>query len=417
MSSLLTKLSGPKTTESIMPGREEIFNRQVPGLFRYASGPLPKTGALGRIVQETEDIFGLFGVKVLCLSSDGEKLEYLPHWHFNELPVDASPGVYIPVKDSIGGLAVEAGETVHIYDVITSDRWMETDWSLDKLIGSMLSTSIFLGDSVWGILCGFTETPRNFSDKEITSFETLACVAGIIVDRVTSKIRMEDLFLNTATLSHDARNALLPISLAVRAMQKKHGESISEGAEKYLDVITNASKTTGDILRSWRKCTGEVPSDYDDCGLLEGLRSGVAMFGVQAEGREIKLDLGEPTTESGGPLEEIHIRVSSAELDRVIQGYLSNAIKYCGRHVHVEVINDEETGEAGFRVNDDGEGIDPEFRDQVFDSFFQLPGSKPGEGLGLAGVRFIVERNGGRFGVSQSPEGGASFWAVFSKVK
>jgi signal transduction histidine kinase len=57
-----------------------------------------------------------------------------------------------------------------------------------------------------------------------------------------------------------------------------------------------------------------------------------------------------------------------------------------------------------------------EFRDQVFDSFFQLPDSQPGEGLGLAGVRFIVERNGGRFGVSESPEGGSSFWVVFPKV-
>lgn len=277
-----------------MPGREEKFSQRVPELLRYASGPLPKAGALGPIIQEAEEIFGLFGVKALCLLPDGDTLEYLPHWHFEELPAEAGSGVYIPVKDSIGGLAIEAGKTVHIYDVLTSDRWMETDWSLDKLIGSLISTPIYLEDSVWGVLCGFTESPRHFSIEETASFEAMACLASIVVERVKTSNLMEELFLNTATLSHDARNALLPIALAVRAMQKKHGESIPKEAGEYLDVITVASKTTGDILRSWRSCTGEVPSRYGDCDLLEELRSGIAMFGVQAEGRDIRLELREP---------------------------------------------------------------------------------------------------------------------------
>ncbi len=423
LSSMLMNLSGQKSNELVMPGKEEDFYRRLPGLLRYASGPLPKMGALVPIIRNAEEIFGLFGVKALCLSSEGnkssegDKLEFLPQWHFDELPADAGSGAYVPVAGSIGGLAVEAGKTVHIYDVLTSDRWMETDWSLDKLIGSLISTPIFLEDTMWGVLCGFTKSPRHFSDDEFASFESIARLAGIIIERVTSKNHMEQLFLNTATMSHDARNALLPISFAVRAMEKKHGESISEGAAEYLDVITTASKTTGEILRSWKNSIGEIPSDFGDCDLLEELRSGIAMFSIQAEGRNIKLELKDSQAESGGPPGEIRIKVSHADLDRVIQGYISNAIKYCGQLVQVEVINEEGTGEAGFRVNDDGEGIALEFRDQVFDSFFQLPGSHPGEGLGLAGVRFIVERNGGRFGVDQAPGGGSSFWAVFPKVK
>jgi len=416
MTDFLPNLSGKKSTGSIMPGKEEIFNRRVPELLRYVSGPLPKAGALGPIIEETEKIFGLFGVKVLCLSPERDTLEYLPQWQFEELPDETRSGVYVPVKGSIGGLAVEAGETVHIYDVLTSDRWMETDWSLDKLIGSLITTPIFVEDSVWGVLCGFTESPRNFSNEEIASIEAIAHLAAIIVQRVKSSNHMEEMFLNTATLSHDARNALLPISFAVWAMEKKHGKTIPEEATEYLYVITTASKTTGDILRSWRNCTGEVPSNYGDCDLLEELRLGIAMFEIQAEGRDLNLKLRDPQNGSGDPREGIRIRIASVELDRVIQGYLGNAIKYCGEMVRVEVINEEGTGEAGFRVDDDGGGIDIEFRDKVFDSFFQLPGSRPGEGLGLAAVRFIVERNGGRFGVGQSPEGGASFWAVFPKM-
>jgi signal transduction histidine kinase len=415
MGRLLSNPSGLTSSSSDLSGEGDACYRGVYNLLRYASGLLPQMGALDPLIRKTEEMFGLFGVKALCLSVDGEKLEYLPHWHFDEIPEDVGTGIYIPVQGSVGGLAVESGKTVHVYDVLTNDRWIETHWSIDSVIGSFLVTPIFLNDSLWGVYCGFTETPRSFSEEEIASFEMIAHLIGVVIDRVSTKNKMDHLFLNLATISHDARNALLPISFAVRAMEKKYGESIPEKALEYLDVITAAGTKTGDILRSWRRGAEEIPSDYASCNLMEGLVSGMAMFRIQAEARNIDLKLDIPDSETDAWIDETCVKISSADMDRVIQGYISNAIKYCRRTVRVEVINDEEKGEAGFRVNDDGDGIDPEFRERVFDSFYQLPNSHPGEGLGLAGVRFTVERNGGRFGVDQSSEGGASFWALFSK--
>lgn len=293
---------------------------------------------------------------------------------------------------------------------------METDWSLDKLIGSLISTPIYVEDSIWGVLCGFTEVPRHFSDEEISAIEAVAQLAGTIVGRVSLKDRLDHLFLNAAALSHDARNALLPISLAVRALQSKHSNHLSEGMLEYLDVIDSASKTTGDILQSWRNSFEEISSSFGSCDLLKELSSVITQFGIQAEGRNIKLQLKGTTVYLEEGKKEIRIKVPSSDLRRVIQGYVSNAIKYCRETVRVELIHKGETGEAGFRVEDDGDGISPEYRDRVFDSFFQLPHSHSGEGMGLAGVRFTVERNGGRYGVSESPEGGASFWAVFPKA-
>lgn len=404
-------LMNPSDPES----KSSTLSREVYGLLRYASGPLPGLGALSPLIRKTEEVFGLFGVKALCLSSDGEKLEYLPHWHFDEVSEDVGTGIYIPVKKSVGGLAVESGKTVHVYDVHKNDRWTETHWSFDKVIGSFLVTPIFLDNSMWGVYCGFTDTPRNFSKEAIASFEAIAHLIGVIIERVSTKNKLDHLFLNSATISHDARNALLPISFAVRAMEKKYGESIPEEALEYLNVITAAGTKTGDILRSWRNGAEEIPSDYGCCNLMEGLVSGMAMFHIQAEGRNIDLKLDIPDSSTDSWMDETQVKISGADMDRVIQGYISNAIKYCRQIVRVEVIDDETKREAGFRVNDDGDGIEPEFRERVFDSFYQLPNSHPGEGLGLAGVRFIVERNGGRFGVDQAPEGGASFWVVFPK--
>lgn len=90
------------------PWNEEGHLRHVFELIRYVSGPLPKSGALAPLIRKTEEVFGLFGVKVLSLSPEKDKLEYLPRWHLDEGTTDTSPGIYIPVDKSIGGLAVEA---------------------------------------------------------------------------------------------------------------------------------------------------------------------------------------------------------------------------------------------------------------------------------------------------------------------
>jgi len=91
--------------------------------------------------------------------------------------------------------------------------------------------------------------------------------------------------------------------------------------------------------------------------------------------------------------------------------YLSNAIRYGGRPPRVELgAATQPDGMVRFWVRDNGAGIPPERRDELFAPFTRLEQVRTlGHGLGLSIVRRIVEKLGGQFGV-ESPEQGSLFY-------
>jgi signal transduction histidine kinase len=69
-------------------------------------------------------------------------------------------------------------------------------------------------------------------------------------------------------------------------------------------------------------------------------------------------------------------------------------------------------GQAELAVNDRGPGVPEPYRERIFEAFFRLPGHAEragGVGLGLALVRQIAERHGGRVRCEPREGGGSSF--------
>jgi signal transduction histidine kinase len=108
-------------------------------------------------------------------------------------------------------------------------------------------------------------------------------------------------------------------------------------------------------------------------------------------------------------------------LQQVVYNLLSNASKFVfeNQTARVRVKSERRGDRIRLGVEDDGIGIAPEHRDQIFDPFARLHGveSYPGTGIGLAIVKRGVERMGGACGVEVATSGGSYFWIELAAAR
>jgi light-regulated signal transduction histidine kinase (bacteriophytochrome) len=120
-------------------------------------------------------------------------------------------------------------------------------------------------------------------------------------------------------------------------------------------------------------------------------------------------DSGASITFTGLP----RLRMHEFQLQQVFQNLIGNAIRYRGKHPPRIVVAAERRPEAWIiSVQDNGIGIEPQFKQQVFFMFKRLHSAAeyPGTGMGLAICQRIIERSGGRIWVESEPGHGSTFY-------
>jgi light-regulated signal transduction histidine kinase (bacteriophytochrome) len=99
---------------------------------------------------------------------------------------------------------------------------------------------------------------------------------------------------------------------------------------------------------------------------------------------------------------------------------ISNAIKYSGKRDHptVTILAESTKAEIIFQIVDNGVGFDMHYADKLFGVFQRLHGGDeyPGTGIGLAVVRRIVARHGGRVWAQSVLGNGTTFFFALPSV-
>jgi signal transduction histidine kinase/CheY-like chemotaxis protein len=217
--------------------------------------------------------------------------------------------------------------------------------------------------------------------------------------------RRKDEFL--ATLAHELRNPLAPISNALHLLRRGGSGREAELQEMLERQVAQLVRLVDDLLEISRISGGRIELRKERVNLAAVVRSALQTSGplLEAGRHEVDIDL---------PAEPLLLDADPIRLAQVIANLLNNAAKYTEEGGKVWLRVGREDGEAVLSVRDTGLGIPGEMLPRVFDMFAQvdqtLKRSQGGLGVGLTLARNLVELHGGRIEAhSEGPGRGSEF--------
>lgn len=227
------------------------------------------------------------------------------------------------------------------------------------------------------------------------------------------KVRADDLEATnkslesfTSAASHDLRSPLSVIGGYAGLLEKNYASCLDENGLHYLSVIGKRVKSMArlidDLLSFSRLSLQEVQkTDVDMNGLVAQVVADLPVSGPGANKPAIQLGMLPSAPADTGLLRQVWVNL------------LSNAVKY-SRHTAsplIEVSGRVEGGEAIYSVRDNGAGFDMAHCDKLFQVFERLHTDQEfeGTGVGLATVRRVVTRHGGRVWAEGVVDRGAVF--------
>jgi len=167
-------------------------------------------------------------------------------------------------------------------------------------------------------------------------------------------------------------------------------------------------------LRSIRLLSESVPDSgiENEVQAMESVLSGMVEYSLACSGETVlaRVQMEDVLQQVLVPLDKNLITHNplppvlgdAAQLATVLRHLLDNAIKFHGTQIHVSARQDG--SQWVFAVHDNGPGIEAPYRERVFVPFKRLHGQDyPGNGLGLAICRKLIERQGGKIWVESEP--------------
>jgi PAS domain S-box-containing protein len=245
--------------------------------------------------------------------------------------------------------------------------------------------------------------------------------AFLIVARdVTERKRMEqrldstlaDLQRSNAELeqfayiaSHDLQEPLRMITSYVQIIEEDYTGKLDADADEYIAFTVDGAKrmqTLIDDLLAYSR-VGTRGEPFMPTSMNRVLSEAIANLEVAIEESHAVVTHDQLPTVLG----------DESQLIQLFQNLLGNAIKFRGDDAPMIHVGVEETKDGWvFSVRDNGIGIDIQYAERIFTVFQRLHARDdyPGTGIGLAVVKKIVERHGGRIWVESEPAQGSTFY-------
>ena len=215
----------------------------------------------------------------------------------------------------------------------------------------------------------------------------------------------EDLEHFAYSASHDLQEPIRNLAVYSELLSQRYQGALDEEAQMFLKVLTDSAHRMARLIRDLLEYT-RVSGDFQETE--NPADANRVMETVLQDLESVIRETGAVVTSERLP----SVGLSAVRLQQVLQNLVLNAIKYRGENpprAHISASLQE--GFWLFSVKDNGIGIAPQYRDQIFGIFKRLDhgGQNDGTGMGLAICKRILERANGRIWVESELGGGSNF--------
>ncbi|HVT11125.1 MAG TPA: PAS domain S-box protein [Fimbriimonadaceae bacterium] len=380
---------------------------------------------LQSIVQELTDAsMDLIGAEFGSFySSDGDERRLFTLSGNPSNQADSFPG---GVPADIVSQTFKGGDAVRSDDLAADPRCPHTEGVAGVVSYLAVSVVSQSGEVIGGLFFGHSK-PGVFTERHERLIKGIAAQAAIAIDhaRLYGQVRSmnedlehrvrertadleaanEEMRGFTYSVSHDLRGPLRAIAATSRMLIEDYSQFLDADGRALLHRQVNAANKMGqlidDLLKLSRLGRQELARSTVDLSALAELAAH-PLATQYAKPLELQI---EPGMEAVGDAKLLFF---------VFENLLSNAFKFAKEDevLRLRVASTSADGERVFFVEDNGTGFDQEYASKVFLPFERLvrDDEYPGTGIGLANVKRIVERHGGKVWAESRPGSGASFF-------
>jgi signal transduction histidine kinase len=248
------------------------------------------------------------------------------------------------------------------------------------------------------------EIDRANEEREKAQAELKETLAALERSHTELQRSNEELQSFAYVASHDLQEPLRMVSSFMQLIEKRYADKLDDEAREFIDYAVQGANRMRDLINDLLQLSrvGTHGKEFVRVSMEEALHAAEMNLKLAIE------DSGATITHDNLP----EVDGDFPQLVQLFQNLLENAIKFrSDEPPRIRVTSYQRDGATEFCVRDNSIGFDPEFAERIFVIFQRLHGRDAygGTGIGLAVVKKIVERHGGRVWATSEPGKGATF--------
>jgi light-regulated signal transduction histidine kinase (bacteriophytochrome) len=236
-----------------------------------------------------------------------------------------------------------------------------------------------------------------------------------VADRTAElEVAVEELKAFSYSVSHDLRAPLRHIDGYVNLLKGNPSVAGDEKAQRHAKIISKSAQQMGqliDALLNFSRLGRVGLAVTPQVDVNEMVREVCQMLAPETEKRIIDWNIADLPK----------VTADRTLLRQVFANLVSNAVKYSGPRspAIIEIGSEDRDREILFFVRDNGVGFDMTYSDKLFSVFQRLHRNEEfeGTGIGLANIRKIIARHGGRTWAESVLGQGATFYFTLPKAR